>query len=317
MYAGFDIGGTNARASLYDDDWAAAATGRQRIRDRTSPDEIAELVVEMLEDLAEEAGVSTIDGIGVGLAAQLSADGQSVKNAPNLGWRDEPFAEQLEATLGDDLGDPTIALVNDLNGLLWGEARDGALRDVEDALALYVGTGVGGGLLIDDRLAVGADGVAGEIGHSKVVPGGRLCGCGERGCVEAYAGGIHLEERVAEAAEAKADLEEVFVDADSGEVDLGVADDLAAEEQEAIADIWEEATDYLATIAANACTLLNPRVLLIGGGVVENCPYFRETFLAKCTPLILEVAREELEIRRPQLGDEAGMLGAARLAAFV
>jgi len=315
MYAGFDIGGTNARANLYDDDWSEVTGVRQRIRGRTSPDEIAEVIGDMLVDLDEAAGESTIDGIGVGLAGQLDSDGRTILNAPNLGWRDEAFADRLESTIDASLGEVRVALVNDLNGLLWGEARDGALRDTEHALAVYVGTGVGGGVLVDDRLVVGAGGVAGEIGHSKVAPGGRLCGCGERGCVEAYAGGIHLEERIARAADDRPALSEVFVDTEADEIDLSAADELA-DDHEAIGEIWEEATDYLAMVTANACTLLNPGVLLIGGGVVDNCAYFRETFLAKTTPLVLEASRRDLAIRRPELGDDAGMLGAARLASI-
>lgn len=314
MHVGFDIGGTNARASLYDADWNEAATLRERVRERTGPDEVAGLVASMLVELFEATDVEALHGIGIGLAGQLSSDRRVVRNAPNLGWRDEPFADRVEQALDEAVGQPHVVLVNDLNGLLWGEYVAGAVAEVDDALAVYAGTGVGGAVLADGELVVGAEGVAGEIGHSKVVPGGRLCGCGERGCVEAYAGGIHLERRVARIAHrADGALDEVFVDADAEEVDLTAADALA-DEHEGLDELWREATDYLALVTANACTLLNPGVLLVGGGVVEHCPGFRDRYLSKTTPLILEVARESLEIRSPQLGDDGGKLGAARLA---
>ena len=269
----------------------------------------------MLEDLTPDDRNVPLEAIGVGLAAQLSPDGRTVLNSPNLGWRDERFAERLEEALKEQFGRTPVTLVNDLNALMWGEYFAGAIRDVDDALAVYVGTGVGGALLVDGALVVGAGGVAGEIGHSKVKPGGRLCGCGELGCVEAYAGGIHLERQIAQLGEDAAVPEAVIDDPDSGDVDLAAADRLS-QDNEPIAEIWQTATDYLALVVANACTLLNPSVLLVGGGVVENCTHFRERFLAKTTPLVLEVARDELEIRQPELGDEAGMLGAARLAAI-
>ena len=310
MYAGFDIGGTSARASLYDDQWQSVGSERRRVREATEPAEIAELIRSMLRDLTPGGEGGSLDGLGIGLAAQLGPEGRVVRNSPNLGWRDEPFVERLEEVLGEEFGAPSITLVNDLNALLWGEYSGGALGDVEDALAVYVGTGVGGGLLVQGDLVRGAEGVAGEIGHSKVEPGGRLCGCGERGCVEAYAGGIHLERQVADVADEE--LEEAGV-VDEGAVDLSVADELSREHPK-LGEIWRRATDYLALVAANACTLLNPAVLLVGGGVVDHCDHFRERFLAKTTPLVLEVARESLEIRRPQLGDDAGVLGAARLA---
>lgn len=313
MHVGFDIGGTNARGSLFDADWHEVAVVRERVRDRSSPSEIAALVASILDELTDEAGGAPIEGIGIGLAGQLSPDRRSVRNAPNLGWRDEPFADRVEDEIADEIGEPTVLLVNDLNGLLWGEYTAGAIAEgVEDALVVYVGTGVGGAILSGGELVVGTGGVAGEIGHSKVEPGGRLCGCGERGCVEAYAGGIHLERRVGRIAEEEG-LDEVFADPDGGDVDLTAADALA-DEHSAIGEVWREATDYLAMVTANACTLLNPAVLLVGGGVVENCLQFRQLYLTKTTPLILEVAREPLEIRSPQLGDDGGMLGAARLA---
>ena len=322
MYLGFDIGGTSARASLYDADWRAVSAGRRRVREATAPAQVADLVADMIDELVDEAGEARdsveIEGVGIGLAAQLGPEGRTVINAPNLGWRDEPFAERVGERLREAWGALDIALVNDLNALLWGEHYAGALEDVDDALAVYVGTGVGGALMSGGRLTVGARGVAGEIGHSKVVPGGRLCGCGEHGCLEAYAGGIHLERQVAALADEASGLEDVFADAaddaTADAVDLAVADELARAHEQ-LGELWRQATDFLAMVVANACTLLNPAVLLVGGGVVENCDYFREQFLTKTSPLVLEVARESLEMREPALGDDAGMLGAARLAA--
>ena len=319
MFIGFDIGGTSARASLFDDSWQTTATARRRVREATAPGEVADLIAEMIDRLGEAVdGPVDIEAVGIGLAAQLGPDGRAVVNSPNLGWRDEPFADRVIDRLAEEWGELSVQLVNDLNGLMWGEYAAGALEDVEDALAVYVGTGVGGALLAGGRLVVGTGGVAGEIGHAKVEPGGRLCGCGERGCIEAYAGGIHLERQVAEIAAGEEELEAVFTEEAGGEgaraVDLSVADGLAVD-HDALGELWERATDRLAMVVANACTLLNPAVLLLGGGVVDHCDYFRESLLTKTSPLVLEVARESLEVRRPTLGDEAGMLGAARLAA--
>ena len=313
LAAGFDIGGTNARLSLYDDQWEVLASGRETVRDEHGPVAVAQTMHRMLAEALEsaDAPVSEIDSVGVGLAGQLDATGECVINAPNLGWRDVAFARLLSETFDDAFGTLDIAVVNDLSALLWGEYCDGAVSGISNVLAVYVGTGVGGAILADDQLINGTDGKAGEIGHSKVVPGGRLCGCGERGCVEAYAGGVHLEQRAAAIAE-RQDID-VFRSDEQVEVDLKRVDELVGEVQ-AFDELWETATDYLALVLANACTLLNPAALLLGGGVLNNLDDFRGRVLTKTPPLVLEAARQDLEIRFPKLGDEAGMLGAATLA---
>jgi glucokinase len=326
-HAGFDIGGTNARLSIFDDAWQTIAQARHNVRDASSPDEVAQTMRRMLEEaMLGEAGTdvsidpSSLASIGVGIAGQLNATGTEVINAPNLGWRHVSFADRVSKSLAADYGDLDILIVNDLSALLWGEHTDGAIADAENVLAVYVGTGIGAAILADGVIVTGAGGKAGEIGHSKVVPGGRLCGCGERGCVEAYAGGVHLEKRAAEIA-ARHGLDEVLrpgesVTADLKEADRLVVDDLTAEGHQDLDELWDESTDYLAIVLANACTLLNPAVLMLGGGVLDNLDEFRGRLLAKTSPLVLEACRHDLEIRFPELGDEAGVLGAARLAAL-
>jgi glucokinase len=218
----------------------------------------------------------------------------------------------LRDHLGDEADGPAIRLANDLNAILRGELAAGAVDDASDVLAVYVGTGVGGAIASDGRIVQGADGQAGEIGHDKIEVGGRLCGCGERGCVEAYAGGIHLEERVARLARERG-LDGVWEDDSRESVDLAEAD-ARSETDEAIDALWTEATDALALIVANACTLLDPGILLLGGGIVDHLDHYRRRLLSKIPPQVLEVVRTDLEIRSPELGDRAGVLGAARLA---
>lgn len=295
-YAGFDIGGTHARMRVFDDAFNDVLHNeRRRIRGQTSPDNVVKTIVEMM------SAVEDIDAVGIGFAGLLSTDGRYVFNSPNLHWRNVDFGAMLdEAAPGT-----TFGIVNDLNAMLWGEHRRGACQDAEDVLAVYVGTGIGGALLCDGKLLLGAGGKGGEIGHTKVVVDGRSCGCGGRGCVEAYAGGAQLEKMVAEVRPS------LVVD---DVVDLHAADDLAAEGDEAITQIWERGTGHLARITANACTLLNPAVLLLGGGVVANLPHYRALLLSKISPLIVDPARDDLDIRVGEL-EEAAALGAAMIAA--
>lgn len=314
-FAGFDIGGTNARLSLFDDAWSTLTEVRHTVRGGSRPDQVTQTMHAMLMEAVDEAGVdpTALEAVGVGIAGQLDAAGEVVINAPNLGWRDVAFAKLVSETLTDDFGAHHTRIVNDLSALLWGEYAAGAVRDTGDVLAVYVGTGVGGAILAQGRLVDGAGGKAGEIGHSKVVPGGRLCGCGQRGCVEAYAGGVHLEKMAAEIAEREG-IDAVSRPGEEITADLGEADRLAADGHPDFDELWQTATDYLALTMANACTLLNPAVLLLGGGVLLNLEEFRGRVLSKVPPLVLEAARDDLEIRFPELGDDAGVLGAAKLA---
>lgn len=290
-HAGFDIGGTNARLAVYDADFRQVGTSRRRIRDATGPDDIVDAMTGLLDELA----VPQIDSIGIGLAGQLADDGERVVNAPNLGWRDVPFAAQVRQATGI----PT-RVVNDLSALLWGERHAGAVEGCDDVLAAFVGTGFGGAILADGNLIDGAGGKAGEIGHCKVVVNGRQCGCGQRGCVEAYVSGVHLERQ----------LEELGL-----VPDLGAADVSARDTDGPVAELWQSATDMLAVTLANAVTLLNPAVLLLGGGVLDNLPHFRAETLSKLLPQVLAAAAEDLDVRFAELGDDAGPLGAALLGA--
>lgn len=296
LRAGFDIGGTNARLALFDDDWNQVDATRERIRGRTQPQEVVETLAKMLDG-------RDVSSVGVGIAAQLGRSGEVVENSPNLGWRDVAFAKQLRKRLAG----PEVRVVNDLSAIVWGEFTAGAITGVEDVLAVYVGTGVGGAIISGGELVEGTGGKAGEIGHVKVAVGGRRCGCGQRGCVEAYAGGVHLESQVREIAPQFA--------SDIG-IDLKAADEAAQAEGE-LAEMWERVTDYLAISIANAVTLTNPRVLLLGGGILTNLEHFWNLTHRKLTPLVLEVSRDELEIRFGTLGEHAGVLGAAALATDV
>lgn len=267
---------------------------RRRIRGATAPAQIVATIVEMLGEGPEVADV------GIGFAGLLSADGRMVHNSPNLHWRDVDFG----ALLDEAAPAHQFAIANDLNAMLWGEHMRGACQDTDNALAVYVGTGIGGALMVDGALLPGAGGKAGEIGHTKVIVNGRSCGCGGHGCIEAYAGGKQLERMTAEV---RPDLRD-----DDGIVDLHAADELTTGDEE-LAAIWMRATDLLARVIANACTLLNPGVLLLGGGIIENLPNYKAELLLKITPLIVDPARDDLEIRFGVL-EEAAVLGAAMLA---
>ena len=183
---GVDIGGTKIAAGVVDEDGTILAQTR---RD-TSPDDVAGIDKAIAEVYLELSGSYEIGAVGVAAAGFVSADRSSVLFAPNIAWRDYPLRQKVQAILGDD--DVLIVVENDANAAGWAEFQFGAARDVDDMLMLTVGTGLGGAIVSDGKLVRGAWGVAAEIGHMRVVPGGHYCGCGHEGCWEQYASGSAL-----------------------------------------------------------------------------------------------------------------------------
>jgi glucokinase len=309
---GVDVGGTYLRVGLFSLSGGRrpALAGSTKRAWRSGDHDAAGALSAALRD--ELAALSSRHGLepaatplGVGLAGQLSPDGRTVVNAPNIGWRDLGLVELLEAELGRPPG--SIRMVNDLTAIVRGELADGGARGARDLVAMYVGTGVGGAVVTDGRIVRGAGGTAGEIGHVKLPGCDALCGCGERGCLEAVAGGAALARRVAamrfgtdQDAEPAADLARAERAVEAG--------DPAAEA------LWHEASEALAHVASGMCTFLNPSVLLVGGGVFDRAPRLRLRFEARTRDLTLAVARTRLEIRHGELGDDAGLLGAAMFA---
>jgi glucokinase len=297
---GVDLGGTNARAAVVDvETGAVEAMARETLADRT-PAAVVEAVARVVAAAAGPGGARGFGAVGVGVAGQVLGSSGLVLNAPNLGWRDVAFGGLLEGRVG-----VPVRIVNDLSAAAWGEARFGAARDVRDALVVFVGTGVGSGLVLGGRLHEGARGVAGELGHVKVRPprpseAPRRCGCGAVGCLEAYAGGANVSARV----RAGGDL---------SRVNAGSVEEAAAAGDAYARRLWDEVGELLGLAIAGAVTLLNPRRLVLGGGVLLGCPTLYEIVEWRVRNEASRSAAASLEVERAARGDEAGVVGAALL----
>ncbi|MEY9487848.1 glucokinase [Streptomyces calvus] len=293
-----DVGGTGMKAALVGADGellhrARRATGRER-----GPDAVVADILDFARDLrahgidrygepASAAGVA-VPGI------VDEADGVAVY-AANLGWRDVP----LRALLAERLGGIPVALGHDVRAGGLAEGRIGAGRGADRFLFVPLGTGIAGAIGIDGRVETGAHGFAGEIGHIVVRPGGAPCPCGQRGCLERFASAAAVSEAWAAAC------------GDPGADAADCAKAVASGDARAI-EVWQEAVDALADGLVTALTLLDPRTLIIGGGLAEA----GETLF---TPLREAVRRRVTFQKLPSLvpaalGDSAGCLGAGLLA---
>ncbi|PTL81275.1 ROK family protein [Vitiosangium sp. GDMCC 1.1324] len=305
---GIDLGGTFARAAVVDVQGKIVASAKMTLGER-SPSAVVEAIAHAAKAAVDAAGTS-VKSCGVGAAGQIHGDSGVLAVAPNLGWRNVPLGNLLQTRLGY-----SVKLVNDLAAAAWGELNAGAGRGSQDMYTVFVGSGVGSAIIAGGRLVQGAGGVAGELGHTKVVPNGRRCGCGELGCLEAYAGGHNLIAQTRELlATGRSHVLLELTGGDPARV-TPVTLEQAAEAGDAEArEIYERASLMLAIAVANQVTVLNPARLILGGGVLSHCPGIRRRVLEGVQAYASTTAREGLLISDAELGDDSGLIGAALLA---
>jgi glucokinase len=310
---GVDLGGTNLRAALVDTSGPRPRLDHERktaVDDR-APEAVADAIAQAVRDI--EAGGGAVDAIGIGLAGMVRSDSGVVDNAPNLGWRAVDFRGVLRARLGDR----RVVMANDVSAITWGEYRYGAGEGAANLLCIFAGTGIGGGIVAGGRLVEGATGIAAEIGHTKVVtgPSARQCGCGQRGCIEAYAGGKNLAERArAELRVGGKSLAVELAGGDPESVHAGHLDEAAAAGDPYAVALWDEIAPLFGLVLANAVTLLNPARVIIGGGVLWGAAELRRRLLDAYHELVNHESGRACRIVEAGLGDAAGIVGAASLA---
>jgi glucokinase len=306
---GVDLGGTNVRAALVDPE-RGTIIGNEVKRPVTDkrPEAVAELVADVVRAVDPKGERA---GVGVGFAAMLRGFTGIVVNSPNFGWREVDFRSLLRARLGDH-----VELYNDLKAIAYGEVRWGGSGEARHVCFVFVGTGVGAGIVVDGKLDFGQSHLAGEYGHVKVVPGGRLCGCGQRGCLEAYTSGRNIQLRAIE--ELRAGAKSRAVELAGGAIESVHAGHLdeAARAGDPYADaLWNEVSGHLGVALANLVTTLNPSRLVMGGGVWHGCFELRRRTIDIFHAQVNHPSLEGFILVDSTLGDAAGVLGAATLVA--
>lgn len=311
---GVDLGGSNLRAAAFGDDGATPLRiHKEPVGDDRAPEAIVERVARTIERLT--GGTAGPIAVGVGIAALLRDRRGTVATSPHLRWRDVPFGELLGRRLGARY---RLGVYNDVNAITWGEAVAGAARGCRDVLAVYVGTGIGGGLIVGGQLVEGASNCAGEIGHTKVRwdEAAAPCMCGGRGCVEAYVGGSYLVARIRRELASKR-RKTTVIERAGGSIDAVTPShvDAAALDGDAWAvGLWTELAELLAVALGNALAVLNSERLILGGGVLGRTPALRAMTEIDLMLVAPPASLEPLTIAVAELGDDAGLVGAARLA---
>ncbi len=298
-----DVGGTNIRTALLDAEGEFLSSLKRPTLAHKGREALIGRLVQMFKDTLKGSGVSIrkVAGIGVGFPGPLDVERGIVFNPPNLkGWQEVHLKDILE----EEMGRPVV-LENDANAAALGEYWRGAGRGVGSLVCLTLGTGVGGGLVLEGRVWHGAKGIAGEIGHMTLVKNGRKCGCGNRGCLEAYCAcrGIittmkELLERYDVRPKGVITLERIGRWARAG-------DSLA---QRTI----RETGISLGIGIANVANILNPEMVILSGGITNLGEYLFGPLREEVKKRALPKAVEGLKIVKAELGDNAGVIGAAR-----
>ncbi len=306
---GVDVGGTKIAAGVVEADGTIVDEAR-----RDSPATSQPAIVEAIVDIIDELGKRhEVEAAGVGAAGFIDAARSTVLFAPNLAWRDAPLKRDVEAKVS-----MPVVVENDANAAAWGEFTFGAAADVDDMIFLTIGTGLGGGLVLDDELYRGAYGIGGEVGHLRVVPDGHLCGCGNKGCWEQYASGSALVREAREFAKSGSPQASRLLELAGGryqDIDGPMVTKAASEGDGAAVELLEDLGRWLGEGIATLAAVLDPAVVVIGGGVSAAGDLLiepaRRAFARNLTG---RGHRPQLEMRLATLGTEAGIIGAADLA---
>ncbi len=312
---GIDLGGTKILAGVVD---VESGKVLGSARKKTHAERGAKVIGERLQEVTQEAldaaklpAGGSIVGIGVGAAGQLDHEHGVVLASPNLPFENFPLAEQLQSQFN-----LPVTLANDVEAAAYGELYHGAGKGCPLFVCVFVGTGIGGGIVQDGKLFHGTSGTAGELGHMTVVAGGRLCPCGSRGCLEAYASRTAMTHAIAgEIKRGRQSVVKAELEAGTGVLRSGHFADAIAAKDELVTQVVQEASEYLAYGLASIINFYNPQKIILGGGVIEAMDVIFDRATHRAKEIALPSPSHTVEFVRAALGDNAGMVGAATLAA--
>lgn len=304
---GVDFGGTHLRAALINETGEVVHRDKRKTEPWLGPAAVIAKIADAVRDVSVDVPDEEVVGVGVIAPGPSNPYTGVVLKAPNLeGWELIALESALEQHLGKD-----VWLGNDANLAALAEHRYGAGRGYSHLIYITVSTGIGGGVIINNQMLLGAQGLAAEVGHMQIMPDGPICGCGNRGCVEAFASGPNIarvaRERIAHGEESslstlrdKVSTEQIVKAAQAG-------DALAI-------DVLADAGAYVGMAVANLVHIFNPQRIIIGGGVSNAGELLFDPIRKAAKQRTMPVYHGTFDIVPAELGDDVGLLGAAALA---
>ena len=312
-YVGIDLGGTNIKAGVVDEEYRILGRGKKKTAVPRPAEEIMDAMAACADQAVKDAGLSwaDIEAVGVGVPGTANEKTGVVEYANNLYFENVPMRDYLSQKLGK-----SVCITNDANAAALGEVLAGAAKGARDAVVVTLGTGVGGGIIIDGKLFSGFNYGGAELGHMGIQPGGRECTCGRRGCLEAYASATGLVKTTKEVMDQHPDSLMWELYRNNGERVSGrTAFQAAAQGDRAgqlAVDIYVSQLGYgLASIV----NILAPQILVIGGGVSHEGENLLKPLIKEILPqLYVRDPQKQTRIVLATLGNDAGLIGAAFLS---
>jgi glucokinase len=311
-YIGLDIGGTKILGGLFDENCKMVKRTKKSTKSSQGAEVIVGQICKVIDDLLEDSSDSKLVAIGAGCPGIINSKEGVVVFSPNMNWGENfPLKEKMEKKYK-----VPFFLGNDANILAVGEYKFGAGSGCKNIIGIFIGTGIGGGIIINGRLYEGAVGAAGEIGHTIVLPDGPLCGCGSRGCLESLASRTAMQRDIlSQLKKGRTSVITEYMDKEEKMIKSSHLKNSYDKGDELVIEVVDKACYYLGISVGSLMNVFNPDLVIFGGGVIEA---LGESMMKKikvtaeryCMPKIFESCKFEIG----KLGDDAGLYGALSLA---
>jgi len=309
---GVDLGGTKIEAALVNGNGVIEHRVRVKTDVKDGVKSIQKQLVQVVRQVLEDKKETEPVGVGIGVAGQIEKDTGKVIYAPNLNWSDVPLKENIENGLK-----LPVHVINDVRAAAWGEWLHGSGKNSSDMVCVFVGTGIGGGIVSGGRMLTGHSNSAGEIGHMTISVDGPKCHCGNRGCFEALAGGWAIAQRAQNMLQEEKYHNSAIIEKASGNMEDITAKMVVESYHEGDAaanHLMSKVTNDLASGLISMVNAFNPEYLVLGGGVIEGMPEMIDRVKSIIKERALKVSTKDLKVVPADLHNDSGVIGAAALA---
>ena len=315
MLIGVDLGGTNMRVGMVSPSGQMFHHLMLPTRVDLGLQEVVKRIIQAIQKVINQTITSgyIIKGIGIGSPGIIDRKSGIIISSPNFyKWEQVPLKHMIE----EKLSIPTF-IDNDANAFAFGEKWVGVGKEVQSLVCMTLGTGVGGGIIFDGRLWHGADGMAAEIGHMTVVPDGLRCNCGNYGCLESYASASSIVRRIYNAIQSGSSTIVLdYVKGDLKNITSDLVYQAALKKDELALQIMHETATFLGIGIANLINLLNPEMIVVGGGLANAWDLIYPITIREVYKRALSLPAKRTQIAKASLGGNAGIIGAAGIANF-
>jgi len=307
---GIDFGGTKILAGVVNlETGRLVGTGKKKTRQASEQEDVVKRIISVVDEALQDAGMEMkqLHGIGIGAAGQINRQKGTIISAPNIGAVDLALAQPLS----QHYNLPCV-LGNDLETATLGELHFGAGRKCQDFVCIFIGTGIGSGIVQAGSLRRGTSGTAGEVGHITLDSVGRLCGCGSYGCLETYASRTAIAKQVVADLHRGADsLVRDKIDMSKGILRSKAMAEAITAGDEVVTRAVTQAAEFMGMGLGTVMNFLNPERIILGGGVVEAIDLYFKVAVKTARMRALSMPAKKTEIVKAELGDYAGIIGAA------